>query len=524
MASRTPPNPNEIAIVTVHGTGDIATSVDGDKWFQNGSVFAERLKQRLAKQGINAAILPHLWSGANSAQGRESGARTLSRAIRGYAGQFGGVHVIGHSHGGNVANDAAAMIGWRLHKKRPQKISSIATVGTPFFKAQLGRAETFGARVFTVLTVISVLALAIAALTVFFMLPYQNQQAGQLHAQIEAATNTLHSMPNADAANEAKQSAAIAHERLNETEQYQKFLGVVATLLPFSAVALFFMVPLSIRGYLRAGRIRRKQIADAKIFSLWHPNDEAIAFLKRIEELPIEPFPRWALWRSSRATGTLYGVRAVLYSFVGAMLLILLSIPRIVTITDSTYEGLGKFLHYEGLVDIFRGLDGVELGIFLAIAIIFAGPLLFGAAYIITRIVRGFAFEMIGRGWLNTTISSVLRGMAFGRDSDERIGNISTASHTYGVRPFILDGEVAERMRAGASTSASALIEKYRWALFNVGPDTNDSVAQLAKDAMTWDSLIHTTYFDQPEVANVIGDYIAECVERDREALAARGT
>ena len=33
-------------------------------------------------------------------------------------------------------------------------------------------------------------------------------------------------------------------------------------------------------------------------------------------------------------------------------------------------------------------------------------------------------------------------------------------------------------------------------------------LSQLATDAMTWDSLIHTTYFDQPEVADMIAAHI----------------
>jgi hypothetical protein len=36
---------------------------------------------------------------------------------------------------------------------------------------------------------------------------------------------------------------------------------------------------------------------------------------------------------------------------------------------------------------------------------------------------------------------------------------------------------------------------------------------------MTWDSLVHTTYFDQPEVAAAIGDHIARTV---RESAHAR--
>jgi len=38
--------------------------------------------------------------------------------------------------------------------------------------------------------------------------------------------------------------------------------------------------------------------------------------------------------------------------------------------------------------------------------------------------------------------------------------------------------------------------------------------------AMTWDSLIHTTYFDQPEVADVVAAYITAKV-KGQELVAA---
>ena len=37
---------------------------------------------------------------------------------------------------------------------------------------------------------------------------------------------------------------------------------------------------------------------------------------------------------------------------------------------------------------------------------------------------------------------------------------------------------------------------------------------------MTWDSLIHTTYFDQPEVATAVGDHIARTVRESAHAPA----
>ena len=82
-------------------------------------------------------------------------------------------------------------------------------------------------------------------------------------------------------------------------------------------------------------------------------------------------------------------------------------------------------------------------------------------------------------------------------------------SHTHSTESRKLDGEVANRMQAAAGSAADKLIDKYRWSLFTVGADTNAPLSQLATDAMTWDSLIHTTYFDQPEVVDTIAAHIA---------------
>ena len=99
--------------------------------------------------------------------------------------------------------------------------------------------------------------------------------------------------------------------------------------------------------------------------------------------------------------------------------------------------------------------------------------------------------------------------MAYGKDGDQTLCNVATTSHTINSKELTLTGPVAERMQAGAAVAANKLLEKYRWALFSVGADTNASLATLSTDAMTWDSLIHTTYFDQPEVSDTIGDHIA---------------
>jgi hypothetical protein len=201
-------------------------------------------------------------------------------------------------------------------------------------------------------------------------------------------------------------------------------------------------------------------------------------------------------------------VRAVLAVFVLAIAAAVAAFMK-VQVTDAHYEQFGKTFGFDGLA-LFGGMSTGDLAGFLLVLAILGAPLIFGAAYVLARLILGLGLEMIARGWLNSSIGDVLRGMAFGRDGDARLGNVSTTSHTYGTIPLVLEGETAESMRASAAGAAAALIEKYRWALFTVGPDTNGAVSRLATDAMTWDSLIHTTYFDRQEVVDAIGDYIAK--------------
>lgn len=536
MSRRTQQDPTRIAVVTVHGTGDgpkgvtgkkrlipffsgykqrlVEAGVDpdgveGQKWYQRGSSFSTRLTQRLASKGIEAEIVPVIWTGKNSSRGREEAAGELARTVRRTSKKFGGVHVVGHSHGGNVANEAASMLGWRLGRGRKDPmLSSVTTVGTPFFKAQLGWWESFGGIAFLGITAISIIGLLLAALVVLLVLPEYHLDAARYAQEFMAI-----SQATGEAVTQAQVDTHV-QEKLTEAREYRAFLLVMGAILPISAGTLLFVFPMAIEGFWRIMRVRRKPHPDARFFSLWHPNDEAIAFLKRVEELKIEPFPNGAIWRNSRTSAIVWGVRAVLLFFFTGLIVWALAMFG-VNITDEHYAEFGNWLGFDG-VAVFGGMTTSDLGIFLIIVGILGAPLIFGGAYILARLLLGLGLEVGARGVLNNGIASVLRGMAFGRDGDSRLGDISPQSHAYGTIPHVIEGEVGERMRKGAASAASALIEKYRWALFTVGPDTNGAVSNLANDAMTWDSLIHTTYFDQPEVADAIADYIAEVVAQQQ--------
>lgn len=460
--------PDRIAVVTVHGTGDTAPGPDGDKWFQNGSVFTERLKARLAAQGLEADIHPLLWSGANSASEREKGARKLAKRVRALS-KKGPVHIIGHSHGGNVANDAACMLNWSSRQRR-KRIASLTTVGTPFFRTRVTAGERFGAWFFIVLTFLSVLLIPP-------MLAFAHEAASQV--MLIEAKSTVYIEPGAQDKREETQAAQSGEVR----KRANAAAGLVTTLALASLGALVFMVPLGFRGVGRIRRAGRRARADTSLLSIWHPNDEAIAFLSRLEGLRIEPFPRWSMLRGSRTGAIIWGVRAVM----------------LIPLASALFLILGAF-----------GVEGAfALGLGLLIIGIAMAPLLFAIVYVFYRLFAALVLELGVRGVLNKTVDGALKGVAFGRDGDNRIGDVSTCSHYYSAERVELSGPVAQRMLEGSTEATRRLFDKYRASLFQVGTDQSNAINELAQDAMTWDSLVHTTYFDQPEVADLIGDYIA---------------
>ncbi|HRO03841.1 MAG TPA: hypothetical protein PLS69_09595, partial [Terricaulis sp.] len=152
------------------------------------------------------------------------------------------------------------------------------------------------------------------------------------------------------------------------------------------------------------------------------------------------------------------------------------------------------------------------------IACLLAAPIIFTVVYLAYRYLIGGLQELSLRGVLNRFVAGVLRGVAMGRDGDQVLCNVGPRSHTHRTEDLVLSGDCAARMQQNANGAASALIEKYRWALFSVGGDSAGSLTALTTDAMTWDSLIHTTYFDQPEVAEAIATHIAA---KAREAAGA---
>ncbi|MBY0565293.1 MAG: hypothetical protein K2P58_14060 [Hyphomonadaceae bacterium] len=432
----------KIAVVTVHGTGDTATTLDGPKWFQRGSSFVQALSAKLAASGLDVDIHPHLWSGANSAAERERGAERLAPLLKRLGGQYESVHVIGHSHGGNVANEAALHLRWGMKRRKNEPMHSLITVGTPFLALRAGFLQTLAGMLFLALTWGSIVAVPVLALGAWV---------------------------NGDL-----------------TENVAGFLVLIAIV----GLCSLFMLSMSRRGARRILRPRKAVATERPMYAIWHENDEAISFLRRVEELPIEPFPEGALFRGSRSAAISWGVFAVI--------VVSLILPSLYAVGWFDAFGVDTTASAGRGVDIFAS---IMLGLLIA-------PIVFVAVYLGYRFIVGGVAEIGVRRPVNGWVGGVLRGIAMGRDGDQFLGQVSTESHTHQTESRKLEGEVVQRMQAAAAASADKLIDKYRWSLFTVGADSNAPLTDLATDAMTWDSLIHTTYFDQPEVVDLIAAHI----------------
>ena len=118
-----------VVLVTVHGTGDGDTTDAGTRWWLIGSDCIERVGREQPLSDTTITALPFHWSGANSDFDRYQSSKVLNRALSYLRSQSIRHHVLAHSHGGNVVQNA-----FQYHGAKNVARSPISTYGAPFFQ------------------------------------------------------------------------------------------------------------------------------------------------------------------------------------------------------------------------------------------------------------------------------------------------------------------------------------------------------------------------------------------------------
>lgn len=126
-------------LVLVHGTGDTeglhAAGSAPERWWQAESEFDTWLRSRLetfAGEQLDQVVTRFIWSGLNSEQARESAADQLSAELKRLSEEKRSIHLLSHSHGGNVVRVALENI-WVNSPEILPSIRSVTSFGTPFF-------------------------------------------------------------------------------------------------------------------------------------------------------------------------------------------------------------------------------------------------------------------------------------------------------------------------------------------------------------------------------------------------------
>jgi hypothetical protein len=124
-----------IKIITVHGTGTPTEDSTNPKWWQTNSAFAKTLIQRFAESGQAISISAFIWSGKNSEIDRRKAGKKLCEVLKKMEMNGTSYHLIGHSHGGSVIEEALVRaIAYK--KMKMARLLSVTTVGTPFIESR----------------------------------------------------------------------------------------------------------------------------------------------------------------------------------------------------------------------------------------------------------------------------------------------------------------------------------------------------------------------------------------------------
>lgn len=467
-----PPGSARALILTIHGTNDGKPGGSGDtKWWEKSSGFVRGLTQNLLARGLAAEVEEFLWGGANSAFAREKGSLALMRRIRKAAGTYDEIHLIGHSHGGNVAVDAARRAawgrepGWRLLRGRPAGITSITTVGTPFLRPLARNSDYLYALFFVGAMLIVTLGFALPAAAGFWSL----------------SKLIVDGLPLAKIVDEDKSRIAL-------------FVGgpSFALFVPFA-----LLLARATGRFLWIRRLLKRGARRANLLSIWHPKDEAIGGLKRAGDFSPELVPRGALWSSGHRAGTNLG--SALFVLFGALIFPLAGLLLVSGPQEIPFAGLR--------VEILNltGNSGLNTALFITLCI---PPVCMFALgfYVLARLIFGLG-ELV-RGGLNARAVNLLRDFAFGSDTGQKLGEVSERPHFFEGEVWTTPDDLARRMEEETLSALTEFMARQRASLFSVTVGA-DWMRKVGGDAATWDSLIHTTYFDHPEIAERIAGHIA---------------
>lgn len=445
---------SQTVFLTVHGTFDAVANPHEPRWWEPNSTFWKTILAPSPDGQITGTVKPFIWSGKNSAFEREVAARALVKQIKALRKTCDNIHLIGHSHGGNVIEDALERIAWNgarkpsLSKSRnPSKIRSVTTLGTPF----LDRRESTLRKILIVLMLILVVIILLGSILMTVLVAM------------------LASLPIEGAA-------------IGATDP--KVLGAFAAVTLIPLVILLPLLLLFIRNW-HTLRFRRNARTPANWLSVFHPQDEAIFLLTSTNSAAYEFYQDGVISANVRRKLD----AAMIFTAAAALILFALSI-------------LANSMDW-GSFSVFT--QRFEYGNVLLVLGAFA--LLLNPVFVVARLIVGL-FDAPLRGWANGQVRGILRGLAFGEDHHVKLVDVAAVPFVFECSGVAVAGPTAESMSTEAKDSFIRYINaSHQCISWQSAKANSDAIGDMLM-GLTTVKTIHSAYFHHPEVVGLVADHL----------------
>ena len=535
-------------IFTVHGTFSSGPE-RGDAWWQNGSSFEQDLRTNVEGVDGHLRIVPVPWDGLNSETSRRLAGVALAEKFAEADRRGEQFAVIGHSHGGSVVY--ASLLRSAFLKRQLPHLALWISVGTPFvsvsrYRSMFSRLGVIGKSGYLAILTFMLLLIAgiafadgddrvgaVAAAVILGVLIFANA-----HALIGWMLDRRTARQGGPPAFKGRRAFLLPRLGLGGRLLH---LIVTTACVVFALFQVYESKPLVIGALLTivATHIglswfqrRRERIGSprqhllTKWQKLWlglhHPADEAVQGLTRLPDISFPIFGR-------------------AFAVAPLTLIAILIVPMMVMVTVTTptlMQALARGTAACALDDRLISSDGRLIGEGTNISIntmyLFAAPFkcMFDALRLPASRVSVSLFVFIGgpilyftlallgvglarlvaigisaalASLLNSIAWSQIRSSAYGGDV---LGETATGARTASMlaaAPSPLPSELTDEITRASDLAAAAAIRKLRGALTALAfASEQRAQTDVVSEYLTWDELVHTTYFKVPRFRKLI--------------------